>query len=164
MQDNEQPKTDDDFAAVIGASPTLVKRIARACASMDMLDELGPGLYAPNDLTRLLSKPEYVGGIIHWYVNTFTRDNERPLIRSIYKASISPSSPFLTCPSTSETPNSRILKMLLTVHFNTQTSVIQPLIGSSTVRTTSRPSMNTYMLFANTVRAGSTCIPCETTL
>ncbi|KAK6214344.1 hypothetical protein LQW54_004572 [Pestalotiopsis sp. IQ-011] len=34
---------------------------------MDIHDERGPGLYAPNDLTKLLSKPEYVGGIIHCF-------------------------------------------------------------------------------------------------
>lgn len=74
IQDNERPKTDEDFAVAVGASPTLVKRIARACVSMDMLDERGPGLYVPNKLTRLLSKPEYVGGIIHWYVVAYTPD------------------------------------------------------------------------------------------
>ncbi|ETS84277.1 hypothetical protein PFICI_02302 [Pestalotiopsis fici W106-1] len=74
VQDNGRPKTDEDFAAAVGASSTLVKRIARACVSMDMLDEQGPGLYVPNDVTRLLSKPEYVGGIIHWYAIVFTPD------------------------------------------------------------------------------------------
>ncbi|KAI4594340.1 hypothetical protein KJ359_008364 [Pestalotiopsis sp. 9143b] len=34
---------------------------------MDMLDERGPGPYTPNDLARLLSKPEYVGGIIRCF-------------------------------------------------------------------------------------------------
>ncbi|KAI1465194.1 S-adenosyl-L-methionine-dependent methyltransferase [Daldinia caldariorum] len=63
MKDNGQPKTNEDLAAATGASPALVKRIARACVSMRMLNEQGPGLYVPNALTALLSQPEYASGI-----------------------------------------------------------------------------------------------------
>lgn len=70
MQDGGRPKTNEELAAPTGASLELVKRIARACVSMSMLDEQGPGRYVPNDLTRLLSQPEYSAGIIFWYVST----------------------------------------------------------------------------------------------
>jgi hypothetical protein len=62
--DNGSPKTNEQLAAATGASPTLVKRIARTCASMNMLDEQGPGVYVPNALTKLLAQPEYAAGII----------------------------------------------------------------------------------------------------
>lgn len=61
--DNGSPKTNEQLAAATGASPTLVKRIARTCASMNMLDEQGPGIYVPNALTKLLAQPEYAAGI-----------------------------------------------------------------------------------------------------
>ncbi|PSN62806.1 S-adenosyl-L-methionine-dependent methyltransferase [Corynespora cassiicola Philippines] len=66
VQDGGRPKTDADLAAPTGASPALVKRIARACVSMRMLEEQGPGIYIPNDLTRLLAQQEYAAGIIFW--------------------------------------------------------------------------------------------------
>jgi hypothetical protein len=61
---NSSPKTNDQLAAVTGASPALVKRIARTCASMNMLDEAGPGIYIPNAMTRLLAQPAYAAGIV----------------------------------------------------------------------------------------------------
>ncbi|RYP75358.1 hypothetical protein DL771_002454 [Monosporascus sp. 5C6A] len=67
VQDGGRPKTNEELAAPTGASPELVKRIARACVSMRMLDEQGPGRYVPNDLTRLLSQPDYAAGIIHCF-------------------------------------------------------------------------------------------------
>ncbi|KAI2467819.1 S-adenosyl-L-methionine-dependent methyltransferase [Annulohypoxylon bovei var. microspora] len=57
------PKSNEDLAAVTGASPTLVKRISRACVSMGMLVEQGPNLYVPNSVTRLLATKEYAAGI-----------------------------------------------------------------------------------------------------
>lgn len=57
--DGGRPKTDSELAAPVGASPTLVKRIVRTCVSMHMLNEKGPGLYVPNNLTHLLARPEY---------------------------------------------------------------------------------------------------------
>jgi hypothetical protein len=63
-----RPKTNAELAARTGASPTLVKRITRMCASIHMLDESGPGLYRPNTLTNLLARPEYAAGIIFWSV------------------------------------------------------------------------------------------------
>lgn len=35
---------------------------------MHMLDEQGPGIYAPNALTRLLAQPDYASGVTFWYV------------------------------------------------------------------------------------------------
>ncbi|CAI6334215.1 unnamed protein product [Periconia digitata] len=64
VADNGSPKTNEQLAAPTGASPTLVKRVARACASMKMLDEQAPGVYAANSLTQLLAQPEYAAGII----------------------------------------------------------------------------------------------------
>lgn len=64
VADNGSPKSNEQFASVTGASPTLVKRISRTCANMNMLDERGPGLYVPNELTKLLAQPVYAGGII----------------------------------------------------------------------------------------------------
>ncbi|KAI1204465.1 S-adenosyl-L-methionine-dependent methyltransferase [Annulohypoxylon truncatum] len=64
MCDGGRPKSTEELATPTGASPTLVKRIAKACVSMNMLDEHGPGLYVPNDLTKLMSKPEYAAGVI----------------------------------------------------------------------------------------------------
>ncbi|KAI1371933.1 S-adenosyl-L-methionine-dependent methyltransferase [Hypoxylon crocopeplum] len=58
------PKSDEDLAAVTRASPTLVKRISRACVSMGMLAEQGPGLYVPSSMTKLLATKEYAAGII----------------------------------------------------------------------------------------------------
>jgi hypothetical protein len=63
MSANGSSKTHEQFAAVTGASPVLVKRIARICASMNMLDEVGPGLFAPNDVTRLAAQSDYAAGI-----------------------------------------------------------------------------------------------------
>ncbi|KAG8159531.1 hypothetical protein KVR01_010168 [Diaporthe batatas] len=63
-----RPKTDEELAAPTGASPTLVKRIARACVSMRMLDEKGPGLYVANSLTTLLSQPDYAAGVVFKFV------------------------------------------------------------------------------------------------
>ena len=68
MKDKGRPKTNDDLAAVTGASPTLVNRVARTCVSVNMLDEQGPGVYVPNEMTELLSRPEYQDAIIHWQV------------------------------------------------------------------------------------------------
>ena len=68
-----RPKTNSELAAPTGASPTLVKRIARTCVSMHMLDEKGPGVYVPNDLTRLLALPEYAAGIIFWFADLPSR-------------------------------------------------------------------------------------------
>lgn len=67
VMDGGRPKTDSELAAPVGASPTLVKRIARTCVSMRMLDERGPGLYVPNGLTNLLARPEYAAGIVFWF-------------------------------------------------------------------------------------------------
>ncbi|KAF2676554.1 S-adenosyl-L-methionine-dependent methyltransferase [Lentithecium fluviatile CBS 122367] len=64
VSNNGSPKTNQELAAATGASPTLVKRVTRTCASMKMLDEEGPGRYSPNSLTRLLAQPEYASGII----------------------------------------------------------------------------------------------------
>ncbi|KAI0838306.1 S-adenosyl-L-methionine-dependent methyltransferase [Hypoxylon sp. FL0890] len=64
VQDGGRPKTSEELASPTGASPALVKRIARACVSMSMLDEKGPDLYSPNDRTRLLSQSEYAAGVI----------------------------------------------------------------------------------------------------
>ncbi|KAI0154587.1 S-adenosyl-L-methionine-dependent methyltransferase [Xylariaceae sp. FL1272] len=64
VQEGGRPKSDAELAAPTGASPTLVKRIARMCVSMRMLDEEGPGLYVPNGLTTLLAQSEYAAGII----------------------------------------------------------------------------------------------------
>ncbi|KAI1118295.1 S-adenosyl-L-methionine-dependent methyltransferase [Nemania sp. NC0429] len=57
MKDNGCPKTSEELAAVTGASPVLVKRVARACVSMNMLDEHSSDRYLPNKLTELLLKP-----------------------------------------------------------------------------------------------------------
>jgi hypothetical protein len=62
--DNGSPKSNEQLASITNASPTLVKRVARTCASMNMLDEQGPGIYVPNDLTRLLTQPDYASGIV----------------------------------------------------------------------------------------------------
>jgi hypothetical protein len=68
--DNGSPKTNEQLAAgaPTGTSPTLVKRITRAIASMKMLDqqeqEKGVILYTPNALTQLLAVPEYAAGVI----------------------------------------------------------------------------------------------------
>ncbi|KAI1172105.1 S-adenosyl-L-methionine-dependent methyltransferase [Nemania sp. FL0916] len=67
MKDHGRAKTIEELASATRASPTLVKRIARACVSMNMLDEQQPSIYLPNKLTKLLSKPEYQGGIIHCF-------------------------------------------------------------------------------------------------
>jgi hypothetical protein len=64
VSDNGSPKTNEQLAATTGASPTLVKRITRICASTGMLDERGAGTYAPNALTRLLAQPSYAAGIV----------------------------------------------------------------------------------------------------
>lgn len=69
IKDNGRPKTNSELAAPTGASPALVKRIARTCVSMRMLDEKGPGLYMPNSLTSLLALPEYAAGIVFWYAS-----------------------------------------------------------------------------------------------
>ncbi|KAF2654853.1 S-adenosyl-L-methionine-dependent methyltransferase [Lophiostoma macrostomum CBS 122681] len=61
VQDDGRPKSDAEFATPTAASPILVKRITRVCASMHMLEEKSSGLYAPNALTRLLARPEYTG-------------------------------------------------------------------------------------------------------
>ncbi|KAI2618924.1 S-adenosyl-L-methionine-dependent methyltransferase [Hypoxylon sp. NC1633] len=58
------PKSNEDLAAVTGASPILVKRVVRACVSMGMLVEQGPNLYVPNSMTKLLATKEYAAGII----------------------------------------------------------------------------------------------------
>lgn len=68
VQNGGCPKSNEDLAAVTGASPTLVKRISRACVSMGMLVEQGPDLYVPNSMTKLLATKEYAAGIIFWYV------------------------------------------------------------------------------------------------
>lgn len=78
VADGGRPKTNAELAAPTGASPTLVKRIARVCVSMRMLDERGPGLYAPNSLTSLLARPEYAAGIVFWYVLLPPRRNAAP--------------------------------------------------------------------------------------
>jgi hypothetical protein len=62
--DNGSPKTNKQLAAATGASPTLVKRITRICASKNMLEEVTPGVYAPNSLTRLLAQPNYAAGVV----------------------------------------------------------------------------------------------------
>ncbi|KAI1360459.1 S-adenosyl-L-methionine-dependent methyltransferase [Xylaria arbuscula] len=67
MSDNGRPKTSEELAAVTAANPTLVMRVARACVSMNMLDEQKSGVYMPNKMTEFLSKPEYQGGIIHCF-------------------------------------------------------------------------------------------------
>ncbi|PVI08507.1 putative O-methyltransferase [Periconia macrospinosa] len=67
---NGSPKTNEQFAAATGASPSLVKRITRTCASMNMLDEQGPGIYGPNALTKLLAQPQYAAGIIFCFDTT----------------------------------------------------------------------------------------------
>jgi hypothetical protein len=69
VQDDGRPKSNAELAAPTGASVKLVKRIARTCAAMGMLDEKGPGRYAPNNLARLLADPEYASGIIFWSVS-----------------------------------------------------------------------------------------------
>ncbi|PVH92227.1 putative O-methyltransferase, partial [Periconia macrospinosa] len=58
------PKTNEQLAVVTGASPKLVQRITRMCASTNMLNEIGPGLYTPNALTRLLAQPQYAASIV----------------------------------------------------------------------------------------------------
>ncbi|KAI1075527.1 S-adenosyl-L-methionine-dependent methyltransferase [Whalleya microplaca] len=73
VQDSGRPKTDVELAAPTGASPTLVKRIARACVSMRMLDEKGPGLYVPNTLTKVLARPEYAAGVVFWSMPAYLR-------------------------------------------------------------------------------------------
>lgn len=70
IKDEGRAKTNTEFAEVVGASPDLVKRITRACASMKMLEERGPGVYGPTEITQLLVKPEYEGGIIHKFVSS----------------------------------------------------------------------------------------------
>lgn len=64
VSDNGSPKTNEQLAAPTSASPTLVKRIARACVSMNMMDEQAPGVYVPNSLTQLMAQPEYAAGVI----------------------------------------------------------------------------------------------------
>ncbi|KAF2822681.1 putative O-methyltransferase [Ophiobolus disseminans] len=75
---NSSPKTNEQLAAATSASPTLVKRVARTCASMKMLDEQGPGLYVPNALTRLLAQPEYAAGIIFCFDATHNSFSQMP--------------------------------------------------------------------------------------
>ncbi|KAI0176007.1 putative O-methyltransferase [Hypoxylon sp. FL1284] len=58
------PKSSEDFAAVTGASLSLVKRISRACVSMGMLAEQGANLYVPNNFTKCLATKEFSSGII----------------------------------------------------------------------------------------------------
>lgn len=71
MEDEGRSKTAADFAAVTGASPKLVERIARICVSMGMLNEAenSEGSYLPNRVTRILAQPEYTAGIIFWLVD-----------------------------------------------------------------------------------------------
>jgi hypothetical protein len=64
VRDNGSPKSIEQLASITKASPVLVKRIARTCATMFMLEEKEPGIYVPNDFTRLLAQPEYAGGIL----------------------------------------------------------------------------------------------------
>jgi hypothetical protein len=68
VEDEGRSKTAAAFAAVTGASPKLVERIARICVSMGMLNEAKDleGSYLPNRLTRVLAQPEYAAGIIFW--------------------------------------------------------------------------------------------------
>lgn len=40
---------------------------------MHMLEEKDSGLYAPNELTILLARPEYAAGIIFWFVTCLDR-------------------------------------------------------------------------------------------
>lgn len=50
-------KTNEQLATVTGASPKLVQRITRLCASANMMDEKESGIYAANAFTRLLVQP-----------------------------------------------------------------------------------------------------------
>ncbi|KAF2874397.1 putative O-methyltransferase [Massariosphaeria phaeospora] len=82
VRDNGSTKTNEELAATTGASPALVKRITRICASMNMLNEQGPGIYAPNDLTRLLAQSEYAAGIIFCFDCTQQSFAQMPAYRS----------------------------------------------------------------------------------
>lgn len=62
--DGGRPKTLDQLAAPTGASPKLVKRIARACVAMRWLDQRGPDHYVANKVTHALFQPGGIDGII----------------------------------------------------------------------------------------------------
>ncbi|CAJ2503043.1 Uu.00g104370.m01.CDS01 [Anthostomella pinea] len=78
VREGGRPKTDAELAAPTGASPTLVKRIARTCVSMRMLDEKGPGLYVPNGLTSILAQPEYAAGIVFCFDSAHLSYSQMP--------------------------------------------------------------------------------------
>lgn len=67
ISDNESPKTAADLAAVTGASPKLVERIARMCVSMHFLDQNGPDHFVANKMTHTIAQPEWAGGIVFHY-------------------------------------------------------------------------------------------------
>lgn len=71
------PKTLDDIVAVTpGASPKLVRRIARACVSMRMIDQKGNDVYVANKMTERLVQPGGAEGIIFCFETgqpSFTR-------------------------------------------------------------------------------------------
>jgi len=71
VENGGHSKTATEFAAVTGASPKLVERIARICVSMGMLEEEEnvEGSYKPSRLTRILAQPEYAAGITFWFVD-----------------------------------------------------------------------------------------------
>lgn len=81
VSDDGRPKTDAEIAAPTGASVILSKRITRVCVSMGFLAEAGPGLYVPNDVTRLLAQPDYAAGVIFMFV---VPSSSSPVFRSLF--------------------------------------------------------------------------------
>ncbi|KAI1341957.1 hypothetical protein F5Y15DRAFT_413226 [Xylariaceae sp. FL0016] len=57
IEDEGWPKTNADLAASTGASLALVKSVARSCVTVHMLDEQGPGIYFPDNLTGSSRNP-----------------------------------------------------------------------------------------------------------
>lgn len=66
LVDHGSPMTAEQLAAPVKASPQLVNRIARKLANARMIDETGPGTYAPNKLTKILTVPKYYEGTRFW--------------------------------------------------------------------------------------------------
>lgn len=60
----DTPKTLDELIAPTGASPKLVKRIARALVSTRMIDQTGVDSYIANKLTHRLVQPGGLDGIV----------------------------------------------------------------------------------------------------
>ncbi|KAL7621419.1 hypothetical protein AAE478_008741 [Parahypoxylon ruwenzoriense] len=69
LAESNEPTSVTALATKTAAAPLLLSRILRYLASVGMIRETDPGVFAANTITKTLSQPGYRGGIYHFFNN-----------------------------------------------------------------------------------------------